>query len=157
MVRSMLGTVFQNQHNYTLICLPIFLWTEIFWTKIRNQNIKQILRMFVRITCKKLKSRNWYFILSRFFVQDDQGWQGRGSLALCENVRLPVEAGRGQVSTYPLLLVPDRKLGLELLGHGFYGIPAGGHLPKPLHELLPNSWKLVPCQFQMANKHFFPR
>ena len=113
--------------------------------------------MFVRISCNKFKFRNQNFILSRFFVQDDQGWQGRGSLALCENVRLPVEAGRGQVSTYPLLLVPDRKLGLELLGHGFYGIPAGGHLPKPLHELLPNSWKLVPCQLQMTNKHFFPQ
>ena len=97
--------------------------------------MKQILRMFVRITCKKLKSRNWYFILSRFFVPDDQGWQDKRSLALCENVRLPVEAGRGQVSTYPLSLplVSDRKL--ELLGHGFDGRPAGGHLPKPLHEL----------------------
>ena len=38
-------------------------------------------------------------------------------------------------------------------GHGFHGRPAGGHLPKPLHELLPNSWKLVPCQLQLANKH----
>ena len=111
--------------------------------------------MVSEIREKNLETVILYF--PDFFVQDDQGWQGRGSLALCENVRLPVEAGRGQVSTYPLLLVPDRKLGLELLGHGFYGIPAGGHLPKPLHELLPNSWKLVPCQLQMANKHFFPQ
>ena len=106
--------------------------------------------MVSEIREKNLETVILYF--PDFFVQDDQGWQGRGSLALCENVRLPVEAGRGQVSTYPLLLVPDRKL-----GHGFYGIPAGGHLPKPLHELLPNSWKLVPCQLQMANKHFFPK
>ena len=67
---------------------------------------------------------------------------------MCENVRLPVEAGRGQVSTYPLLLVPDRKLGLELLGHGFRGTPARGHLPELLHEL-----EIVPYQLQVANKH----
>ena len=110
--------------------------------------------MFVRISCKKLKLRNWYFTLSRFFVQDDQDWQGRGSHTLCENVPLPVEAGRGQVSTYPLLLVPDRKLGLEVLGHGLYGILAGGHLPKPLYKLLPNSWKLSPPSFKWQTNIF---
>ena len=30
-------------------------------------------------------------------------------------------------------------------GHGFHGRPARGNLPKPLHELLPNSPKLVPA------------
>ena len=59
----------------------------------------------------------------------------------------------------PLLLSQTENFVLSFLviGHGFHGRPAGGHLPKPLHELLPNSWKLVPCQLQMANKHFFPQ
>ena len=42
-------------------------------------------------------------------------------------------------------------------GNGFHGRPAGGHLPKPLHELLPNSWKLVPSQPQLANEHTLTR
>ena len=38
---------------YTLICLSIFLWTEIFGTKIINRNTVQILSIFIRIWCKK--------------------------------------------------------------------------------------------------------
>ena len=41
--------------------------------------------------------------------------------------------------------------------HGFHGRPAGGHLPKPLNELLPISWKLVPCQLQLANEQSLTR
>ena len=40
----------------------------------------------------------------------------------------------------------------SFFGHGYHSRPAGGHLSKPLHELLPNSWKLFPCQLQLANE-----
>ena len=49
---------------------------------------------------KREEFRNCHFILSRFFVQDDQGWQGRLILTLWDNVCLPVKAGSGQVSNY---------------------------------------------------------
>ena len=42
-------------------------------------------------------------------------------------------------------------------GNGFHGRPAGGHLPKPLHELLLYSSKLVPCQLQLTTKHSLTR
>ena len=45
-------------------------------------------------------SRNWHFVASGFFVQDEQGLQGKRIHALWENVPLPVEAGRGQVFNY---------------------------------------------------------
>ena len=90
-----------------------------------NQNLKsniiKVSIIFVKIWCKKEEFRNLYFKLSIFFVQNDQGWQGKGSLTLYENVRFPVEAGRGQVSTSSPPLVSDRKLHVELLGHGFHG------------------------------------
>ena len=47
----------------------------------------------------------------------------------------------------------------SFFGQGIHGRPAGGHLPKPSFELLLYSWKLVPCQPQLANKHdekFYP-
>ena len=80
-VRSMLCTWFQKQHFCTLICLSIFLWTEIFETQIRNQNMIRIL-IFVRYGVRK--KRKWHFMFSK-------GWQGRGILALWENVHLPVK------------------------------------------------------------------
>ena len=49
---------------------------------------------------KKGENSGTGVFLSRFFVYDDRGWQGRGILALRENVRLQVEAGRRQVFNY---------------------------------------------------------
>ena len=60
-----------------------------------------ISEMYLKYTIiKRGEFTNCHFIISRFLVQEDQGWQGRRILALWENVRLPVEAGRGQVSNY---------------------------------------------------------
>ena len=112
---------------------------EIFETKIWNQNIVWVLLIFVRIWCKKkrVEFRNWHFIPSRFFVQDAQGWQDRWILALWENVCLPVEAGRGQVSNY-FGEVHDEvwKDGPLLVCHGSHG-----------HKISPwNPWqKNKPC------------
>ena len=41
----------------------------------------------------------------------------------------------------------------SFFGHGFHDRPAGDPLQKPLHELLPNSWKLVHCQRQLTNEN----
>ena len=59
-----------------------------------------------------------------------------------------------------LPLLKDRKHGLELIGRGFHGRPAGGPLPEPLHEL----GKLSPASFnwqmnilsQVDNSAAFP-
>ena len=46
---------------------------------------------------------------------------------------------------------------LSTYGHNFQGRHTGGILPNLLHEILPNSRKLVPCQLQLANEHSLTR
>ena len=71
-------------------------------------------------------------------------WAGKvAEFSPCERMFICQSKLEGQVSTSPLPLLEDRKLGLELIGRGFHGRPAGGPLPEPLHEL----GKLSPASF----------
>ena len=117
MVLSMLGTWFENQHFYTLIYLSIFLWTEIFETQ-KNQNIEQILLIFIRIWCKKWKGENL----------------GTGILYFPDFLHQVTRAcKRGEFLPCERMFVCQLKL-------------AGDKFPTIREKFMKRFWKMTPCR-----------
>ena len=136
-----------SKSTFLYINLSLNIFTESFETKIRNQNIIQILVIFVRIWCNKKKR---YFILSRFFVQDDHalGWQGSWILTLWENVHLPVEAGGASFHISPSSARRQKTWSWTYWPWFSWQTCRG-----PSSRTSSWTWKIVPCQLQLANEY----